>query len=74
LFPDLPVRIRQFLLERLHLVSVLAHLGVGLLEVLVHLVLVVPAHDLGEVAGRCVFEEVAQLSVNFRLHLALHPG
>ena len=39
-------------------------------EVLVDLVLVVAAHDLGEVAGRGVFEEVAELSVNFRLHVA----
>jgi hypothetical protein len=49
---------------------VLAHLLVGLLQVLIDLVLVISAHDLGEVAGRCVFEEIAELSVDFRLHVA----
>ncbi len=63
----------ELLLQRLDLVPVLPELGVDLLEVLVDLVLVVPAHDLGEVAGWCVFEEVAELSVDFRLH-RLNPG
>ena len=70
LLPDLPVCVGQFLLQRLDLVPVLTDFGVELLEYLVNLVLVVPAHDLGEVAGWCVFEEVAELGVNFRLHLA----
>ena len=71
LLTDLPVRIRQFLLEGLDLVTVLTQIGFELVEVLVDRVGVVPAHDLGEVAGRCcVFEEVAELSVDFRLHLA----
>jgi hypothetical protein len=53
---------------------VLAQVRFDLLEVPVNLVGVVPAHDLGEVAGRCVFEEVAELSVDFRLHLAYILG
>ena len=52
------------------LLAVLPDLQIGLLEVLVDLVLVVAAHDLGEVAGRGVFEEIAELSVDFRLHVA----
>ena len=48
----------------------LAHLEVVLSEVLIDLVLVIPAHHFGEVAGRCVLEEIAELSVDFRLHVA----
>ena len=70
LLAELAVRLGQLLLERLNLLAVLAHLEVGLLEVLIDLVLVISAHDLGEVAGRGVFEEIAELSVNFRLHVA----
>ena len=64
------MRLGQLLLEGLDLLAVLAHLQVGLLEVLIDLVLVVSAHDLGEVAGWCVFEEITELSVDFRLHVA----
>ena len=70
LLPELAVCLGQFLLQRPDLLAVLPDLQVGLLEVLVDLVLVVAAHDLGEVAGRGVFEEVAELSVDFRLHVA----
>jgi hypothetical protein len=58
------------LLQRPDLLAVLLDLQVGLLEVLVDLVLVVAAHDLGEVAGWGVFEEIAELGVDFRLHVA----
>ena len=70
LLAELTMRLSQFLLQRADLLAVLPDLQIVLLEVLVDLVLVVAAHDLGEVAGRGVFEEVAELSVDFRLHVA----
>ena len=63
------MRVGQFLLECLDLIPVLTDFGVELLEDLVDFVLVVPAHHPREVAGWCVFEEVAQLGIYFRLHL-----
>ena len=50
--------------------AVLPYVAVYLPEVLVDLVLVVPAHHLREVAGWSVFEKIAELGVNFRLHMA----
>ncbi len=70
LLAELAVRLGQLLLQCPDLLAVLADLQIGLLEVLVDLVLVISAHDLGEVAGRDVFEEIAELSVDFRLHVA----
>src|SRR5262249_24906981 len=70
LLAELTVRLGQLLLERLNLLAVLTHLQVSLLEVLVNLVLVISAHDLGEVADPCVFAEVAEPPVDLRLHVA----
>jgi hypothetical protein len=39
-------------------------------DVLVDLVRIVTAHDLGEIARWGLFEETGQLSVNIRLHVA----
>jgi hypothetical protein len=50
---------------------VLPHFAIYLAEVFVNLVLVVPAHDSGEIARWSVFEEIAELGVNFRLHVGL---
>jgi hypothetical protein len=55
-------------LQRLHLLTVLAHLGVDLLQVLIDLVRVVPAHHLGELTRRGVFEEVTELGIDIGLH------
>ena len=52
----------------MYLLTVLAHLGVDLLQVLLDLVRVVPAHHLGELTRRGLFEEVAQLGINIGLH------
>jgi hypothetical protein len=47
-----------------------ANLGGELPDVFVYLVRIVPAHYLGEVARRSLFEETGELSVNIRLHVA----
>jgi hypothetical protein len=60
----------QFLLQCLNLLAVLAHLAVKLLEVFVDLMRVVTAHHPRELAGGGFFEEVAELGVDFRLHVA----
>ena len=60
----------QLLLQCLNLLAVLADLTVKLLEVFVNLMRVVAPHHPGELAGRGFLEEVAELSVNFRLHVA----
>jgi hypothetical protein len=70
LLPDLPVRVGQLLLQRLNLLAVLAHLAVKLLEVFVNLMRVVAAHHPRELAGGGFLEEVAELGVDFRLHVA----
>ena len=70
MLPDLAVGVRQLLLECLNLIAVLAHLTVELLEVLVDLMRVVSPHDPRELAGRGFLEEVAELGVDFRLHVA----
>src|SRR3984957_4593948 len=70
LLTDLPVSVGQFLLQRLNLLAVLAHLAVKLLEVFVDLMRVIAAHHPCELAGSGFFEEVAELGVDFRLHVA----
>src|ERR1035438_5823589 len=59
------MRIGQLLLECPHLVPVLAHLTVELLEVLVDLVRVVSPHDPRELTGCGFLEEVAELAEVF---------
>ena len=70
LLSELTVRLGQLLLQRADLLAVLPYVAVYLPEVLVDLGLVVPAHHLREVAGWSVFEKIAELGVNFRLHMA----
>ena len=70
LLTDLPVSVGQFLLQRLNLLAVLAHLAVKLLEVFVDLMRVVTTHHPRELAGGGFLEEVAELGVDFRLHVA----
>jgi hypothetical protein len=62
--------VRKLLLEGLNLIPVLAHLTVELLEVLVDLVRVISPHDPCELTGCGFLEEVAELGVDFRLHVA----
>ena len=60
----------QLLLECPNLIPVLADLTVELLEMLVDLMRVISPHDPRELT-RCGFlEEVAELGVDFRLHVA----
>jgi hypothetical protein len=67
---NLPVRVVQIAPcgDRVFLVP--ANFGGELPDVLVDLVRIVPAHNLGEVARRSLFKEAGQLSVNVRLHVA----
>ncbi len=67
---DLAVRVRQLLPHGLGLLAMLAHFGFDLPDVLVDLVAVVAPHDRRELARRGLFEEVGQLGVNVRLHMA----
>jgi len=67
---DLAMRVRQLLLHGLRLLAVLAHFGFDLPDVLVDLMAVVAPHDRRELARRGLFEEVGQLGVNVRLHMA----
>jgi len=64
------MRVRQLLLHGLRLLAVLAHFGFDLPDVLVDLMAVVAPHDRRELARRGLFEEVGQLGVNVRLHMA----
>ena len=67
---DLAMRVRQLLLQGLGLLAVLAHFGFDLPDVLVDLMAVVAPHHRRELARRGLFEEVGQLGVNVRLHMA----
>ena len=67
---DLAMRVRQLLPQPLGLLAVLAHFGFDLPDVLVDLMAVVAAHHRRELARRGLFEEVGQLGVNVRLHVA----
>jgi hypothetical protein len=67
---DLALRVRQLLPHGLALLAMLAHFGFDLPDVLVDLVAVVAPHDRRELARRGLFEEVGQLGVNVRLHMA----
>jgi hypothetical protein len=52
------------------LLAVRAHFGFDLPDVLVDLMAVVAPHDRRELARRGFLEEVGQLGVNVRLHMA----
>ena len=70
LLVDLAVSFGQLPLHGLGLLAVLAHFGFDLPDVLVDLMAVVAAHHRRELARRGLFEEVGQLGVNVRLHMA----
>ena len=70
LLPDLAVSIGQLPLQGCGLLTVLAHLGFNLPDVLIDLMTVITPHHRRELARRGLFEEVGQLGVNVRLHMA----
>ena len=67
---DLAAGLGQLPLHGLGLLAVLPHFGFDLPDVLVNLMAVVAPHYRRELARRGVFEEVGQLGVNVRLHMA----
>ena len=64
------MRVGQLPVHRLHLLPVLAHFGVELLEMLVDLMRIVAAHDPREIALRGLLEKVAELGIDVGLHVA----
>src|SRR5262249_18349843 len=68
---DLPLRFLQVATRAERVLLVPADLVSERADMLVDLVRIVAAHDLGEVARWGLFEEAGQLGVNIRLHKGL---
>ena len=67
---DLAAGLGQLPLHGLGLLAVLPHFGFDLPDVLVDLLTVIAPHHRHELTWRVFLEEMGQLSVNVRLHVA----